>query len=345
MEISSQKGTVLVHHVVLRLAAGLIFVMVCRSLAAQSWAAKMFRETEHDFGVVARGATVVHRFELQNIYKEDVHIAAVRSSCGCTTPEVTVRDLKTWEKSEIVAVLNTHSFLGARSATITVVFDKPYYAEVQLHVSAYIRSDVVCQPGIVRFSDVQKGESAEVAVDIAYAGRPDWQIVDVCSACRFLEVELREVLRQGGQVRYRMVVRLKPDTPVGHFNDELLIVTDDRIRQTIPLAVEGYVRTPLTASPSPLVLFAATTGQTTAKRLLVRSQTPCRIRSVAADQDGFIFEFNSDTPKTAHFVTVRWTGETSQRVETMLHIITDKEGFQVDVPVTVEPSNLSHGTP
>ncbi|GIW94782.1 MAG: hypothetical protein KatS3mg110_2823 [Pirellulaceae bacterium] len=325
-------------NVLLLLLCGWLSAGVAQTLVGQSWAAKMFRETEHDFGVVARGAHIAHRFELQNIYKEDVHIAAVRSSCGCTTPQVTERTLKTWDKSEIVAVLNTHAFLGERSATITVVFDKPFYAEVQLHVRAYIRSDVVFQPGIVQFGDVDAGTRPQVTVDVAYAGRMDWQIVDVRSACRFLEVELEEYQRQAGQVRYRMHVRLKPEAPAGHFSEELQLVTNDTYRRIIPLAVEGYIRAALTASPTPLVLVASAADPHPTKKLLVRSRTPCRIRQVTADDQGFDFEFDDQTAKTTHFITVRWTGGDTQRVESVIHIQADSHPVALDVPATVEPA-------
>ena len=52
---------------------------------AQQWAKDMFETTKHDFGTVARGAKAEFRFELTNRYLEDVHIAGVRSSCGCIT--------------------------------------------------------------------------------------------------------------------------------------------------------------------------------------------------------------------------------------------------------------------
>jgi hypothetical protein len=126
----------------------------------QEWARKMFQETSHDFGVVARGAKSEHRFVLQNLYEEDVHIAGVRTSCGCTTPQISKQLLKTWEKGEIVATYNTRSFLGSRGATITVTIDRPYYAEVQLQISGYIRSDVVFDPGSVNFGEVEQGQPA-----------------------------------------------------------------------------------------------------------------------------------------------------------------------------------------
>src|SRR5687767_9627208 len=107
----------------------------------------MFQTTEHDFGTVARGAKAEFAFEFENLYEEDLHVAKVYSSCGCTTPAIEKRDLKTFEKAQILATYNTRAFLGQKSATITVVFDKPQYAEVQLEVSGYIRSDVVLEPG------------------------------------------------------------------------------------------------------------------------------------------------------------------------------------------------------
>ncbi|MBI2479744.1 MAG: DUF1573 domain-containing protein [Planctomycetia bacterium] len=86
-------------------------------MSAQEWATKMFKTTSHDFGYVARGAKAEFAFEFENLYEEDLHVASVRSSCGCTTPTITKRDLKTFEKSTIVATYNTRSFLGQKKVT------------------------------------------------------------------------------------------------------------------------------------------------------------------------------------------------------------------------------------
>ena len=85
---------------------------------AQQWAEKMFKLTSHDFGTVARGAKVEFAFEVQNIYEEEIHIASVRSSCGCTTPRIENARLRTWETGAIVARsssgLNPGPRIGAR---------------------------------------------------------------------------------------------------------------------------------------------------------------------------------------------------------------------------------------
>ena len=143
----------------------LLFWLATNTAEAKEWARKMFQTTRHDFGTVARGAKAEFDFVFQNIYQEDIHVASVRSSCGCTSPSVTRQTLKTWQKSAIHAEFNTRSFLGEKSATITMVIDKPFPAEVQLTVRGYIRSDVVFTPGFVDFGAVESGTASHRTID------------------------------------------------------------------------------------------------------------------------------------------------------------------------------------
>src|SRR3972149_4360608 len=167
---------------------------VCAASIAQGedWARAMFSETSHDFGVVARGAKVEYKFTIENIYEEEAHIVSLRSSCGCTTPKIDKKYLKTWEKAELTTAIDTRSFLGRKDATITVVFDLPFSAEVQIRVHAYIRSDVVVQPGVVQFGMVNQGTAMKQKVAVNYAGRNDWQILRVESQNPYLTGQVTE---------------------------------------------------------------------------------------------------------------------------------------------------------
>ena len=182
----------------------------------QDWAKKMFDATSHDFGTVARGAKVEHRFTVENIYVEDAHIAAVRTSCGCTAPKVTKQHLKTWEKTEIVTQVDTRGYYGRKDATVTVVFDRPFRAEVRLKLYTYIRSDVVVQPGSIQFGTLAQGTGGERKVTISYAGRADWEIVKVESASPHIEAKVvKAPVTAPGRVTYQMIVTLKKDAPAG----------------------------------------------------------------------------------------------------------------------------------
>jgi hypothetical protein len=296
---------------------------------AQDWAKKMFQNSSHEFGIVARGSKQEYAFVLTNLYKEDVHVSGLRSTCGCTTPRITKDRIKTHEQTEVIVAYNTRSFLGAKGATITVIIDEPYYAEVQLTVSGYIRSDVVFQPGAVEFGSVDAGQSTSQKVNVSYAGREDWEIMDVRSANEHFEVELEETLRNGGRVNYDMIVRLKPDAPPGYIHDQLLIVTNDSGGSQVSLPVEGQVVSAISVSPAALFLGVLKPGESVKKRLVVRGSKPFRIVSVKCDDESFTFDTSDAESKPLHFVPVEFkaNSETGQ-IERKIQIETDLgQGF------------------
>ncbi len=275
--------------------------------SAKEWALKMFQGTSHDFGHVARGAKAEFAFELQNIYEEDVHIADVRTSCGCTTPTISKPLLKTWEKGAIVATLNTRSFVGQRNSTLTVVIDKPFYAEVQLTIAGYIHSDVDFQPGVAALGDVEQGRSSEQSVTVTYRGPYNWQIADVRSANTHLEVELADPVRQPGVVSYKMTVRLKPDAPAGTLQDQLTLVTNDQRMPTVVLPVEGRVTPPLQVNPSPLMFGTLAPGQPATKQLVLTGKQPFRVLSLGTDNEAVQFKIAPDVTKKVHLIPITVT--------------------------------------
>src|SRR5262245_62123453 len=277
------------------------------AVSAKEWAQKMFQATSHDFGHVARGAKAEFAFELQNVYEEDIHIADVRTSCGCTLPTITKPTLKTWEKGSIVATLNTRSFVGQRNSTLTVVIDKPFYAEVQLTIAGYIHSDVDFQPGVVALGDIEQGRSSEQAVTVTYRGPYNWQIADVRSANTHLEVELADAVRQPGVVSYKMVVRLKPDAPAGTLQDQLTLVTNDQRMPTVVLPVEGRVTPPLQINPLPLMFGSLAPGQSATKQLVLTGKHPFRVLSMASNDDAVQFKTAPDVTKKVHVIPVTVT--------------------------------------
>lgn len=303
-------------------------LLVVLSMSARShagdWARDMFTVTNHDFGTVARGAETVFHFEFENKYVENVHVAGVSASCGCTTPSITVDTVKTWGKSAIVARFNTDRFMGRRSATITVRFDRPYYKEVQLTVTGYIRPDVVLHPGVVNFGELDQSQAAEQKVLVRYAGRTGWSITDVRSANPAFEVMLQPPQRSGNAVDYTMIVRLKGDAPTGYFKDELTIVTDDQRNQTLSLPVEGRVRAPLTVSPSSLFLGVLQPGQTVTKKLIVQSKQPSTIQSVdfGNNQDFRVDLPEDPTPKNVHTLSVTYHASNLGDVEQPIRVLT-----------------------
>lgn len=323
-----------------RIVGGLVLVGVVGFWApqvfAQKWAEAMFDHTSHNFGMVARGAKVEHVFPLKNIYVEDVHIASVRTTCGCTQPRFTKDTLKTYETGAIIATVDTRGFLGRKDATITVTFDKPYPAEVQLHTYVYIRSDVVFEPGVVLFNAVPQGTEAERVINLLYAGRNDWQVVKAVPTADFLEVQINQTGRGAGQVTYQLVVKLKPSAPAGYLQEQIELFTNDVLEEArrLVLPVEGSVVPQVSVQPAQLTLGVVTAGQSITKNFVIQARRPFRVVSVQVPDDRFTFVL-PETEKSVQVIPVTFTAkEGSGPVRGEIIIETNLTGFEhLKVPV------------
>jgi hypothetical protein len=309
---------------------------------AQDWVRPMFDRVSHDFGTVARGAKVECRFTVENIYEEDAHIASVSSSCGCTKPTLTKQFLKTWEKGEIVVSIDTRNEPGRKNATITVTFDKPFPREIQLHVYANIRGDIVVQPGAVHFGTVNQGGGASQTCRISYAGRDDWRIERVECANPYIEPSVVETSRQPGQVEYNLTVKLKPDAPAGYVQGPLMLVTNDYNAgaNRVPVVIEGYVAPGLTVRPGMLSFGAVEPGKPAAQNLVVQGRVPFRVLAVRSSDARFQCKLPTES-KIFHILSIAFQDEgkttASGKISARLSIETDIAGVKpVEIDVTAQ---------
>lgn len=285
----------------------LLALTVSSAVDAAEWAQEMFKTSSHDFGTIARAAKTEFEFPFQNIYEDDVHVASVRASCGCTS--VWVKDnkstLKTWETGTIVAHINSDKFLGTKGATITVTFDKPQYAEARLQVRTFIRDDVVLNPGSIEFGAINQGSAAEQRLAIGLAAENGWRITGVKSDNPHLSGQVAQVSSDSGQTVYHLTVRLDGKVPAGYLRDHVMLLTNDPQRSQIPVTVEGRVTSAITVGPRMLSLGVVQPGERISKKVVVRGNEPFRIVSI--DAGGGCFEFPGATEeksKTLHVIPV-----------------------------------------
>ena len=310
-------------------AAAIVIAASASSCFAEAWATKMFAETKHDFGTVARGSDTSFKFAAKNIYKQDIELVSVRSSCGCTTPTLDKKTLKTGETGYVTATFNTRTFTGIHGATLTVDIrwnDNGNWlnGEAQLRVDGNIRGDIVFTPGAVKFDSIDQGTKAEQKVEVTYAGRSNWKIVDVRGASDGIEVELTQTQRYSGRVAYDVLVRLKDTAAAGYFNDQLVLVTNDEDNPRIPIYVGGRIVPQISVSPESLLLGDVTQGQQISKKIIVHGKRPFKIVSVQCnDEDCFQFKTDSES-KDRHIVDITFNAKKNAgNVKEAIHIATD----------------------
>ena len=278
----------------------------------------LFKERSHDFGTVARSAKTEHRFYFENPFSTAIHVRSVRTSCGCTTPSIVTQTVEPGQVGCILAVFNTATHSGARGATITVTFDKPSLAEVQLNVKGYIRSDVVFTPGEVAFGKVPEGTLRKLDVHLEYAGKPNWQITQTRCDLPFVNVGIRESLRQSGKVHYELEVQLDPSAPAGPIQSEITLQTNDLNIKTLSLRFTAEIEPALSIQPN--LLSLGTIDKTDEIKKLVRIKGAQSFKLIGIQSDDFEVSSTklSDESKEMHLLPLVFSpkslqGENSER--------------------------------
>jgi hypothetical protein len=202
---------------------------------------------------------------------------------------VTVPALKTHEKSQIVATLNTRQFTGAKDATIRVVFDKPFPAEVQLHVHSYIRTDVVLEPGSVQFGQVTEGSEVTKTLTLRHAGSADWQITGQEQQDPDIDVVIQPMAANAGQSTYQLAFTLKATAPAGYIRRHVTLLTNDQNpnAQRVLIPIEGVVSPSVSVRPSPVAFGQVPVGREVTRKIVVQGEEVFQILEVAGPDDRF----------------------------------------------------------
>ena len=140
----------------------------------------------------------------------------------------------------------------------------------------------------------------------------------------YYNLRLAEDERNNGRVGYTMEVQLLPDAPVGYFNDQLILETNDQNMKRVPLTVAGRIVENLTVSPASLSLGVVHPGEKTTKQLVVRAKQPFRVLEVDCQQDDcFTFQTPPDAKKV-HLIPITFTaGDQAESIAQTIRIKTD----------------------
>jgi hypothetical protein len=107
-------------------------------IAKERWGEKLFgSELTHDFGTVAYGTLLSHRFKFANPYKTPLNITAVRLSSSKVTAKPTQECLQPGETAYIEVSMDTKYFVGAKTVAVYVsMAGNGGVSEVRLLVTA-----------------------------------------------------------------------------------------------------------------------------------------------------------------------------------------------------------------
>jgi len=251
------------------------------------WKTTVFPERAHDFGTVARGSRIRHAFPVINRTNTEIRIADWRTKCGCTDVRVGARVIPPGTQTTVEATIDTTKFRDYKASGLTLVLDRPVFAEIDLNMTCFIRGEIAMSPGQIDFGTVRPtGKLPSAALTLTYSGgRGAWEIADMKTQTPLVRAVARELDRPGnGQVRWLITATLQPGLTNGFFKDEITLITNDSPRQTIPISVVANIHGALSVTPSIINFGQVRAGQSVSKVVRVRSSVPFTITKLEASR-------------------------------------------------------------
>lgn len=254
-----------------------------RPQGERNWAEKMFSDLRLEMGTVAKGTTVKKTLTITNLYKEDITVSGLATSCGCFHASTDKKVLKTHEAATITVDMNTIKFQGERHANLNVTLQfENAYKSVQVPLHGFIRTDVSIEPGFLNLGTVEQGRGTTKSVTIKFSGRQGIQVQDVRTNNELLKTEVRQRPGNFG-AESDVLVTLDASAPLGEVRDLLTIVTNDSNNPTLQVEVVGKVEPDLVILPAALPLGTLRPGVEKTFSVVIRGQRPFSIEKLERD--------------------------------------------------------------
>jgi hypothetical protein len=252
---------------------------------------------------------------------------------------VSATALKTYlqpgEETAVVARMDSTRFIGVKSVTIYVTFDRPALEEVRLWVQANGRNDFAVTPDTLAFGTHKRGSAPTASVLLTFFGNGQAQITDVKCESNYVQYVLHETRRQDAEVAYELTARLRPDAPVGRWFTDVWLRTNDANMAPIRVPLTIDIESALSVSPDPVALGPVKVQGESERRIIVRGNKPFRITKVVGADAVLSVQDNNPDRKPVHVLTVRLKPAQPGEINRTVRVLTDlPEDNRIDFQVS-----------
>ena len=202
-----------------------------------------------DFGTVPKGEKLDWSFSIKNTGTTDLEILSVKPACGCTVANFD-KVIKPGETGKVTARVDTATFAGPISKSVTVETNDPSVPQAQLTISAIVKPFVEAFPaGFVRFNMLQ-GDAEKKSVLIYSEEEEPFEILQVASPQEWISAEVRKAegadvqkLGRAGQNQYILDITVGgPDSRIGPIAEKIHLKTNSKHQPEYQISVSGLIR-------------------------------------------------------------------------------------------------------
>ncbi len=237
----------------------------------------VFSSKTQDAGEVFDQDSVKLAYLFRNTGSGPLTITQVKTSCGCTVPELEKKTYMPGESGTLDVTFDPKGKHGVVARNITIFTDSETTPSETLIVRAFVKPIVVLEPNIIPFEAIDKGTSATKEFKI-YGRTDDFKVTRATVAKPDIfdvEVEdMGEVEYKGEMLRLSVVrVTVKAGASPDNHRADVTIRTNDERRSIMSGTVIARVLGDLAMDPVRVTMGRMVVGDTFEKEFHVKSKS------------------------------------------------------------------------
>lgn len=332
----------------LRILALLAWITLPALAAAQEqgWAAKMFNEKlSHDFGTIAPGSQLTHKFTFSNPYNVPFFVENVRTNCGCTEAKKPAKAVGPKESADLELIVDTRKLPITGQNKVVNIFvtlrsipparQRPFSSSCNLTISFLLKADLRYSQDRIAFGEVAAGTEKKASVTIEHMNDEKWEISGAAEHKFPLTVAVTKAQPgTGAKAAFKVEATLKPDAPAGDQNYELKLKTNDKETPLVTLVVNASVKSALSATPSSVNFGVIRVGEKGQSRVILRGPAGQSFKVVKVEGDDGLVIRIADKAAANPIVGIEFAATKAGKLSQTVTFITDLPGdLKVSVPV------------
>jgi hypothetical protein len=206
----------------------------------------VLEEELHDFGKMMLGETGRHAFVIRNEGEAPLKLKKGVVLCKCTVPDVPGGEIPPGGSVEVVLEWKPEGITDAFDKFAEIWTNDPENEKLKLTITGEVRNLVLVKPpGPWTVTAVGEEEPTTFRGAIA-SGEDAFNIVSVESSAEWLTLEYRpfeagdlEEFGDGMASGYALTGTIRPEMPVGRFEEKIIITTDLKDDYKLEIGVNG----------------------------------------------------------------------------------------------------------
>lgn len=232
-----------------------------------AWPHMVFDRTEHNWGLVKPGTIQHASFRFTNRGAERLRIEEMRTTCGCTKPKLSRREIPPGETGTISLELQIPDDLNSIHHQLYITTNEPQDEKHTLYVYAQPWIGVTATPQALDMGQVRTGTTVQKTLDVVSNDGKLFAITSAYSNVRTLSVKLQDAARISAL--HRIHVTFTAGEPLGQLTGRLQITTSRDDGQTLGIPVSAQIVGEFRLSPNTLTIDAGEIGKVVQRTFLL----------------------------------------------------------------------------